>query len=130
MKNITVGQRVIYVPLHAHNDLSHKDCERGVVHRIVESYGVFVKFDADVQRHGYDDATAKGCNPDTLHAEPMQPILELAEVREELTDVDHDGNCPECKIELEVGYGLAGGGCGVYYWCPKCSKIISKTQDA
>jgi hypothetical protein len=29
-----------------------------------------------------------------------------------------------------VGYGLAGGGIGVYYVCAKCSKVFNKVQDA
>ena len=36
--------------------------------------------------------------------------------------------CPVCKTELEAGFGLAGGGYGVYMYCPKCEKIITKTQ--
>ncbi len=29
----------------------------------------------------------------------------------------------------EIGYGLAGGGCGVYHYCDKCEKVVDKTQD-
>lgn len=50
------GQRVLYVPYHAHDDISHEDCERGTVVRIGVC-GVFVKFKGD---------TPQGCNPDQL----------------------------------------------------------------
>lgn len=38
--------------------------------------------------------------------------------------------CPEHpNIEPEVGYGLAGGGMGVYSYCPVCGMVIEKVQD-
>ena len=37
--------------------------------------------------------------------------------------------CPECKVATEQGFGLAGGGYGVYTYCPQCGKILSKTQE-
>ena len=36
--------------------------------------------------------------------------------------------CPKCSGELEQGYGMAGGGMGVYTYCPRCGDILSKTQ--
>ena len=38
--------------------------------------------------------------------------------------------CPHCGTELEAGYGLAGGGMGVYTFCPNetCGKYFDKTQ--
>lgn len=41
-------------------------------------------------------------------------------------------NCPRCgtdSTEFESGYGLAGGGCGVYTACNTCGLIVSKRQD-
>ncbi len=35
--------------------------------------------------------------------------------------------CPTCGKELEAGYGMAGGGMGVYMYCPDHG-ILSKTQ--
>ena len=37
----------------------------------------------------------------------------------------------DCPGELgwEAGYGMAGGGMGLYMYCPKCGAITSKTQD-
>lgn len=37
------GMRVRYVPGHAHGDITHKDCEDGVVSSVNDRY-VFVKF--------------------------------------------------------------------------------------
>lgn len=38
--------------------------------------------------------------------------------------------CPHCGTPLESGYGMAGGGMGVYMYCPAddCGKYFSKTQ--
>ncbi len=36
--------------------------------------------------------------------------------------------CPDCKCEAETGFGLFGGGYGVYAYCPKCGTIFHKTQ--
>ena len=38
--------------------------------------------------------------------------------------------CPKCGGELEVGYGLAGGGMGSYQYCPTCQRVVGKIQDA
>ena len=37
--------------------------------------------------------------------------------------------CPKCSGDVEVGFGLAGGGYGAYTYCPKCGDILSKTQE-
>lgn len=38
--------------------------------------------------------------------------------------------CPEHPTALpEVGFGLAGGGYGVYTVCPECARILSKTLE-
>ena len=37
-------------------------------------------------------------------------------------------NCPGDEGQ-EMGYGLAGGGCGVYAYCPVRHRVTSKTQD-
>ena len=37
--------------------------------------------------------------------------------------------CPVCRsINLESGYGMAGGGMGVYTYCEDCGTIIDKVQ--
>lgn len=57
-----------------------------------------------------------------FHSEP-------ANVRDDIKDVEHDGTCPTCSDELVTGYGLAGGGIGVYEYCERCRKVVSKTPD-
>jgi hypothetical protein len=38
--------------------------------------------------------------------------------------------CPVCRgIKIELGYGLAGGGCGVYKYCEECGTVFDKSQD-
>ena len=38
-------------------------------------------------------------------------------------------NCPG-PMGWEMGYGLAGGGCGVYHYCGVCGEVKDKAQDA
>lgn len=38
--------------------------------------------------------------------------------------------CPKCGAETDCGYGLAGGGIGVYFFCTADGcEFFSKTQD-
>ena len=38
--------------------------------------------------------------------------------------------CPDHPDAIpEMGYGMAGGGVGVYSFCPECGKLLSKSQD-
>lgn len=60
------GDRVVYVPMHAHGDRAHPDCEHGKVSSVGAGGTVFVRFDASVSRLGWDGATAQGCYPDSL----------------------------------------------------------------
>lgn len=36
--------------------------------------------------------------------------------------------CPKCGTECEQGFGLAGGGFGVYSYCSICETIVGKIQ--
>ncbi len=49
---------------------------------------------------------------------------------EQHPDIPEQGpdKCPKCNVEAECGYGMAGGGVGVYIYCPNCGQILSKTQ--
>ncbi len=51
-----IGDRVKYIPLHAHGDASHKDCETGVVTSVRPGV-VFVLFGG---------CTPQACSPDML----------------------------------------------------------------
>lgn len=38
--------------------------------------------------------------------------------------------CPKCLgTDLEMGFGLAGGGYGPYSYCPRCEIVVNKSQD-
>jgi len=38
--------------------------------------------------------------------------------------------CPKClSTNLEMGFGLAGGGFGPYSYCPACGIVVTKSQD-
>lgn len=40
-----IGSKVTYVPRHANKDASHKDAERGFIHRLgSQEHGIFVKY--------------------------------------------------------------------------------------
>lgn len=55
--------------------------------------------------------------------------IALSEQRPEIPTQQGDGICPECKVEEEIGFGLAGGGFGAYGYCPNCNKMLWKCQD-
>lgn len=61
------GQRVMYVPEHAHSDPEHFDCECGVISSI-GSRSVYVKYDkADrIIVTGEEPCTAESTDPDDL----------------------------------------------------------------
>lgn len=40
-----------------------------------------------------------------------------------------DNICPKCGADLEIGYGMAGGGMGAYEYCPVSGTIVTKDQD-
>ena len=63
--NFQNGDRVIYIPGHANGDRGHPDCERGTVSSANE-HSVFVRFDAQVAKFGWDGTTAQGCHRQDL----------------------------------------------------------------
>lgn len=67
METFKEGQRVRYVPGHAHGDKGHPDCEDGTVSHS-NSAAVFVKFNKHVGRFGWEWAPSKACDPDSLVA--------------------------------------------------------------
>lgn len=63
------GQRVRYIPGHAHGDRCHPDCEDGTVSSLgPDNANVRVRFDKQVGRLGWDGATAQACDPGDLVA--------------------------------------------------------------
>ena len=57
--------------------------------------------------------------------------IDAAEKRSDLPDCgDTNGVCPQCKGGLQICYGLAGGGVGVYEYCEACGEVVTKTDEA
>lgn len=57
--------------------------------------------------------------------------ISAAKKRIDLPDVGGTGGkCPTCGGDLEVGFGLAGGGYGVYEYCAgTCGDVVTKTDE-
>ena len=61
----------------------------------------------------------------------VPPAVTTDDQRAKLPDV---GQAKRCKLRdcpapnFETGFGLAGGGYGIYEYCPACGCIVSKTQ--
>jgi len=57
--------------------------------------------------------------------------IDLAEKREGLPECGDAETCgkPGCPApRFEMGFGLAGGGYGVYEFCDVCGEVVSKTD--
>lgn len=57
MQELELQDKVLYVPTHAEGDITHPDCERGVITAMRDG-GVWVRFG--------NDAHAKLCYPENL----------------------------------------------------------------
>ena len=45
-------------------------------------------------------------------------------------DIPQIDRCPDHPtLQPEIGYGLTGGGCGIYSYCGECGRMLAKTQD-
>ena len=57
--------------------------------------------------------------------------IDSAEKRKELPEVGDIAACPHCGgQEFSMGFGLAGGGYGIYEICDACCMVVSKTQES
>jgi hypothetical protein len=36
--------------------------------------------------------------------------------------------CSICGAETEMRFGVAGGGCGIYFYCEACDEVVSAAQ--
>lgn len=59
---------------------------------------------------------------------PITVHIDSSEVAKNMPGYRQDLPCATCGVEPETGFGLAGGGYGVYSYCPKCGIVISKSQ--
>lgn len=69
MSEFKKGDKVIYVPGHAHGDVTHADCENGVVSSLSEySETVFVKYNCGLGEAltGDEPWTSQGTSPEDL----------------------------------------------------------------
>lgn len=64
-KDFAPDDRVLFMPLHAHENKHHPDCEKGTVHSINDRF-VFVRFDGQVSKLGYEQTTSQACGPNDL----------------------------------------------------------------
>lgn len=54
--------------------------------------------------------------------------LDLTDKRGDLPDYDPSVRCKDHpNAAVEEGYGLAGGGLGIYTYCADCCVVLSKT---
>lgn len=62
-------------------------------------------------------------------ADDITVHIDAAKKRDELPEVGEHDACPQCGGELQTGFGLAGGGFGVYTYCEACGVVTSKTES-
>lgn len=61
--------------------------------------------------------------------EPHDDDVLLFGTRGNPANAPHE-RCPKClSVNLEMGFGLAGGGYGPYSYCPQCGIVVNKSQD-
>ena len=72
INEIKSGERVVYVPLHAHGDICHPDVEIGTVSSVGPKYA-HVRFDKAVAKFGWDGATSQACDPSDLMPKNYEP---------------------------------------------------------
>jgi hypothetical protein len=48
----------------------------------------------------------------------------------ELPPYDQEAGCPHCGGATETGFGMAGGGYGLYTFCPWCERVVSKSAES
>jgi hypothetical protein len=64
-KDFERHDRVAYIPNHADGNIKHPDVEYGYVTSIGTN-NVFVKFDTQINKLGFDNCTAQACYPHNL----------------------------------------------------------------
>ena len=48
--------------------------------------------------------------------------------REGLPEFAQGDPCPKCGGQTEDGFGMAGGGFGVYTYCTSCGEVVTKSE--
>ena len=65
IKDIRPQQRVTYVPFSSTRDIQHKDAESGIASSVTHTR-VFVKFDKQIEKLGWNDTAAQACDPEDI----------------------------------------------------------------
>jgi hypothetical protein len=55
--------------------------------------------------------------------------IDSSEIEPQKKSPRDDGKCQYCGGDTDQGYGLAGGGLGVYAYCTVCDRVTDKWQD-
>jgi len=53
--------------------------------------------------------------------------IDPAEIRNGIPEYVQDMPCPTCNKPATDGFGLAGGGFGIYNFCENCGVVVSKS---
>lgn len=55
-------------------------------------------------------------------------MVDYSSKESNIPEYQQDFICPTCNVPSETGFGLAGGGYGIYSVCPKCCVVLTKSQ--
>ena len=58
----------------------------------------------------------------TVHIDSSEKAIHLPEYNQDLP-------CPTCGKPAETGFGLAGGGYGIYSYCPEHGTLTKSTTE-
>lgn len=62
---------------------------------------------------------------------PISIHIDSSEKRPDIPDLDQAIRCADHPdLEPEMSFGLAGGGFGMYTYCPACGRILSKDVES
>lgn len=61
--------------------------------------------------------------------EKTKVYMHMCGVKREMEEAERAARGPCAHKHTDMGYGLAGGGLGVYEYCNDCGQAINKTQD-
>jgi len=53
--------------------------------------------------------------------------IDSSTIRKGIPEYLQDMPCPKCGKPATDGFGLAGGGFGIYNYCEDCGEVVSKS---
>jgi hypothetical protein len=85
-------------------------------------------FDGDWR--AFDSDRLRSFKPWMETSEKTTVLIDSAIQSPEIPPLDQSIKCPDHpQAQSEIAFGLAGGGYGIYSYCPECSRILSKDQE-